>query len=379
MAADFLALGYAHFVVETITVGIRYSTTLDESAFERELLAAAVAACGGAGDEARARLQAAFDLLHTARDSYSPSESHLLDLTLVASTTLGAALRAQLAGRGPTGDVACNLLLSAEVLEQMADREPATLAALRQTIEQGTSSIVGGEFCELELPLLGPEAIRGQLEKGLSIYRKHLDTQPTVFGWRRFGMTPVLPQILDGLGFTGVVHSTLDDGRFPVGNSSRASWEGIDGTTVEALLRVPIDASRGPKVSSACRMPCRALPTWIISRQWSSPIGPAKRVSGTKTSIGHAAIRQFSAPFQTLPDYFERTGMSGHQTTPQADEYRSPYLQQAVAAGQIDPLSRWMRYFERRAAAEAAQSIAALATLVAGKPSVCVDDILGGD
>lgn len=66
LAADFLALGYAHFVIETITVSIRYMNNLDESAFERELLAAAAAACGGDHGEARARLQAAFDLLHTA-------------------------------------------------------------------------------------------------------------------------------------------------------------------------------------------------------------------------------------------------------------------------------------------------------------------------
>ena len=68
--------------------------------------------------------------------------------------------------------------------------------------------------------------------------------------------------------------------------------------------------------------------------------------------------------------------MSGHQTAPKADEYRSPYLQQEVAAGQADPISRWVRYYQRRAAAEAAQAIAALATLAGGKPSVCVDNLL---
>ena len=68
--------------------------------------------------------------------------------------------------------------------------------------------------------------------------------------------------------------------------------------------------------------------------------------------------------------------MSGHQTAPKADEYRSPYLRQAVAAGQADPISRWVRYYQRRAAAEAAQSLAALATLAGGKPSVCVDSVL---
>ncbi len=201
---------------------------------------------------------------------------------------------------------------------------------------------------------LGPEAIRGQLEKGLSIYRQHLDARPTVFGRRRFGMTPVLPQILDHLGFTGAVHATLDDGRFPVGNTSRQRWEGIDGTTVEALFRVPVDASRA---EGFLRLP-HALsgvadmdnqPTVIFAHwpgntsPWYEDIHRARRYT---TVLGS---------FLTLPDYFERTGMSGHQTAPKADEYRSPYLQQAVAAGQADPISRWVRYYQRRTAAEAAQ------------------------
>ena len=184
-----------------------------------------------------------------------------------------------------------------------------------------------------------------------------------------------MPQILDHLGFTGVLHATLDDGRFPVGNTSRLRWEGIDGTTVEALLRVPVDASRA---EGFLRLP-HALsgvadmdnqPTVIFAHwpgntsPWYEDIHRARRYT---TVLGS---------FLTLPDYFERTGMSGHQTTPKADEYRSPYLKQAVAAGQADPISRWVRYSARRTAAEAVQTIAALATLAGGKPSVCVDGLL---
>ncbi len=178
LAADFLALGFTHYLIESITVGIRYMTTLDESALEQELLAAATAACSGDTAEARTRLQAAFDLLHSSLDYHYPSESHLMDLTLAASTTLGNGLRSQLVASGrtvwdglairptetqsaPGGDSACNLLISGQVLQEMAEREPATLAALRDALQRGAVSIVGGEFCELELPLLGPEAIRG--------------------------------------------------------------------------------------------------------------------------------------------------------------------------------------------------------------------------
>jgi alpha-mannosidase len=375
LVADFLALGFAHFVIETITASIRYMNSLDESAFERELLAAAVAACGGEGEEARARLQAAYDLLHTARDYYYCSEAHLLDLTLVAATTMGGALRAQLAGSGLAGATPCNLLLSAEVLQQMTTRAPATLDALRHALQQGTASVAGGEFRELELPLLGPEAIRGQLERGLSLYHEHLGVRPIIFGRRRFGMTPLLPQILDHLGFTGAVHATLDDGRFPVGNTSRLRWEGLDGTEVETLMRVPID---GARADGFLRIP-HALsgssgmdnqPT-VVFAHWPGA-----------TSLWYADIQRtlrFTTAlgsFLSLPDYFQRTSMSGHQTATKADEYRSPYLKQAVAAAQIDPISRWVRYFRRRAAAEAAESIASLATLAVGKPSVCCATVM---
>ena len=375
LVADFLALGYAHFVIETITVSIRYMNSLDELAFERELLAAATAACGGDCDGARAKLQAAFDLLHTAREYYYPSESYLLDLTLVAPTTLGGPLRAQLTASELTNDTPCNLLLSAQVLEQMAAREPATLDALRHALQQGTASIVGGEFCELELPLLGPEAIRAQLEKGLAVYEKHLGTRPKVFGRRRFGMTPVLPQILDHFQFTGVVHATLDDGRFPVGNTSRQRWEGLDGTTVEAVLRVPVDATRGdgflrlPHALSGTadmdNQPTVLVAHWPgLTSPWYKDIHRARRYT---TVLGS---------FYTLPDYFERIGISGHQMTPKPDEYRSPYLKQAAAAGQGDPISRWVRYHQRRTAAEAAETLAALAALASGKPSIHLAEVL---
>jgi alpha-mannosidase len=374
VVADFLALGYAHYVIEMITVNIRYMNSLDETAFERELMAAATAACNGEMTEAHDKLQATFDLLHTAREYYYPSESFLLDLTLVAATTMGGSLRTRLAGSAAT-DAPCNLLLSGQVLQQMACREPATLDVLFAAVKANTVCLVGGEFCELELPLLGPEAIRGQLEKGLSVYRQLLEARPTVFGRRRFGMTPVLPQILDFLGFTAAVHATLDDGRFPVGNSSRMRWEGLDSTTIESLLRVPVDASRSEgflrlphSLSGAGDMDNQ--PT-VIFAHWPGSTSPwyedIQRVRRYTTVMGKLF---------TMSEYFERTGYSGHQTATKADEYHSPYLVQAVACGQIDPISRWVRYYQRRASAEAAQAFATLATVVGSKLSICADTLI---
>ena len=56
----------------------------------------------------------------------------------------------------------------------MAAREPATLDVLREALEKKIVGIVGGEYEELELPLLPIEAVREQLVKGIATYQEHL-------------------------------------------------------------------------------------------------------------------------------------------------------------------------------------------------------------
>ncbi|HEY2147615.1 MAG TPA: hypothetical protein VGH32_06740, partial [Pirellulales bacterium] len=209
-AADFLALGTCVLLSELLVRRMRYSSNLHETPFEGHLIAAAAAAKSGHDDEARRNLELCANTLVESRGRYYPVDMSLVDLTLVARTTIGASLRGELAASRPV-----NLVMSAEVLAEMADHDPATLAALREAIERGTASVVGGEWDDAELPLLSLEAIAGEFQQGLSEYEKHLGRRPTVFARRRFGLTPALPQILNGLGFRGALHATLDDGRFP--------------------------------------------------------------------------------------------------------------------------------------------------------------------
>ncbi len=77
-----------------------------------------------------------------------------------------------------------------------------------------------------------------------SVYQRHLGDRPRIYGRRRFGLSPVLPQILARLGFQGVLHATLEDGQFPRGDQSKVRWEGVDSSAIDALTRIPLDASR---------------------------------------------------------------------------------------------------------------------------------------
>ncbi len=361
---DFLALGFCHFMVEMLTRQLRYMSSLDEASFRASALRAATAAVEGNAEAARDNLQSAFDRLRDSREYYYPVEAHLIDLTLLAPTTLGEPLRQQLAGRWP-----CNYLVDGRTLQQMAAADPQALATLRLAVEKGSATIIGGELDEGPLPLLPPEAIRTRLLRGIRVYEQLLGARPTVYARRRFGLTPVLPQILQITGFSAAMHSTLDDGRFPTGNQSRIQWEGLDGTVIESLARVPIDIS---SADAFLRLPERLgsfmdvdYAATVVLAHWPGQFSPwyelLRRTSKYTTVTG---------TFTTIAEYFQRTSYSGQRNRYTADQYRSPYLTQAVAGGQRDPISRWVRYYMRRARLEAAANLWLLA-LACGAVNHC--------
>jgi alpha-mannosidase len=362
LAGDFLALGFCHFQVELLTRKLRYTSNLDEASLQTAALAAADEALKDDRAAAHEQLQSAFDRLHEARDYFYPSETRLLDLTVVAETTLGASLRVELAGGLPR-----NLLLSGEVIEAMARGEPETLEALRESLANNTAALVGGEDVEMRLPLLDPEAIEVHLRRGLAIFQQHLGRRPTVFGRRQFGLTPALPQIIDRLGFTGALHCTLDDGRFPTGNQSRIQWEGVDGTALAAIGCLPLDAGKAESFFRLAETLNNAMnldqTSTVLFAHWPGRASPwyddVRRIAAFGSLLG---------TFSTITDYFERTSLAGQQAQYQADQYRSPYLSQDVAAGRRDPISRWVRYVRRRAVLASAAAIETLAA-VCGSPT----------
>ena len=366
LAADFLALGYCHLQTELINRKSRYMSNLDESSFRVSALAAAQAAVEGDKADARDQLQAAFDRLHESREYFHPLEIRLLDLTLLAPTTIGAALLDRLP-TCPTNLPTCptNLLVSGEVIDRMARDEPKTLEALKKSLEDGKVELIGGEYGEVPLPLLGPEAVNLNLTRGLAAYEEHLGHRPVVFGRRRFGLTPVLPRILHRRGFTAAFHCTLDDGRFPVGTQTRVQWEGFDSTTIDSLCCIPVDAGRASSFLQLAEklgdaMNLDQTPT-VIFAHW--PGGSNRWYDDLRRIAAYSSVL---GTFSTISAYFEQTSFAGHQERNNPDDYRSPYLVQDVAAGRRDPISRWVRYFARRAKLDACQTLLAMETCVAG-------------
>ena len=363
LTADFLALGFVYLQVELLTRQMRYMSSIDETHLDNEAVAGAKAAVEGNPEVARKHLQKCFDVLTEARERFYPVEAYLIDLTLVASTTIGPTLQAAAAAELPW-----NLLVSGAVLDEMASRQPATLAAVREAIGAGRASVVGGERDEDELPLLAPEAVLANLRRGGELYQQHLGKPPRIFGRRRYGLSPVLPQWLARSGYTAALHTALDDGRLPRGDQSRSRWEGVDSSAIESLERVPLDAGHADVFLGLCRTLGDTMDVdHVASVMFAHWPGSAccwyddlRRASRYAPVLGR---------FVTLDDFFDTTDGSGRLKRFDVDQYRTPYLRQTAAAEQSDPLSHIARHHQQAGGAAAARALATLTQLLSSTAS----------
>ncbi len=381
LAADFLALGYCYLQVQLLTRQLRYASNLDEVHFKNIVVDAAQAALRGELPRARERLAACFSLLAEERDRYYPVEAFILDLTLVGPTTLGQALRDELVQEvvcqpaeknadddtQPTGSLphVANLLLSGETLEVMASKEPATLAELKKALTENRASLIGGHYHEGLTTLVSRETLRDDLVRGRATYQQHLNAAPVVFGRFRFGLSPVLPQLLNKLGFLGALHVPFEDGRVPEGTQFKTRWEGPDGASIEAIARPPQDATKAETfLNLAVKMGesmDRDHVATLCLAHWPGQSSPwyqdLRRIASYCPALGK---------FVGIEAYFQTTDTPTQLDRYDAGQYRSPYLKQAVIRRTPDPISNCVRYWQRRASLSAQQALETLATLVSG-------------
>ena len=239
LAADFMALGFCRLQLELLTRQMRYSTNIDEAHFQQQAIAAAAAAVGNDAENARGHLQQCFDTLYEARKHFYPVDVYLLDMTLVAGTTLGPEF-----GREFACGIPKNLLAPTGVWNQLAVEHAGTWSALLTAMDGGLACVSGSEPNELETPLLPLETTLASLSAGVKQYEQLFGRRPRVYARRRAGLWPILPQLLVKLDFHAALHFTLDDGRFPFAPQCKSRWQGPDGSAIDIFSRVPCDAAK---------------------------------------------------------------------------------------------------------------------------------------
>jgi alpha-mannosidase len=373
LIADFLALGYCYLQIELLTRQMRYSSNLDETYFKGTAVAAAVAAIEGNVELAREKLSACFSVLAEERDHYYPVDAFVLDLNLTASTTLGEHLRSELSKKSST-----NVLISADLLGEMAAKEPNTLSALKDALASGRVSLIGGEASEDRLPLLSHESILAELQRGLQKYEDLLGRRPQIFGRWRYGLTPHLPGILHKLGFKGALHTGFEEGKTPDGLQFKVRWEGVDGSAIDAIAKTPLDASKpqtflGLATKLGESMDSDHVATLCLAHwpgQASPWIDDLRRIARYCSALGK---------WVTVDEYFQNTDHPGQLDRFEADRYRSPYLKQAVIRKHADPISTPVRYWQEQAAATASQSMETLTKMVLSTPVLSTEYSSPGD
>jgi hypothetical protein len=237
LTADFHALGLAFLLSELLARRMRSSTSLDTTGFDDAVVAAARAAVSGAETLAREKLRECFGSLEAARARYYPVDFWILDLVLLAESTLGGRLERELLSPVPLA-----LVATGRLVEVLAAKSPAAVSRMRERIEAGTVCVVGGRFDATPLDFCTLETIRESFSRGHAVYHEHLGIAPKTFGQCTGGSSAFLPQLLSGLGYAGAIWSLFDGTPLPDPGTSRIRWQSPDGSCIDAVARPPVDA-----------------------------------------------------------------------------------------------------------------------------------------
>ena len=142
------------------------------------------------------------------------------------------------------------LLCEPALLDMLKERDPEVWNRVREAARRGQMVPEGAFYVECDTNLPSGESLIRQLMYGLRWFREEMGTETQV-AWQpdTFGFTAALPQILKKMGIRYFATEKLlradpETQRFPWQNFV---WEGLDGSTVEALsffkANAPVDPS----------------------------------------------------------------------------------------------------------------------------------------
>ena len=340
---DFQALGVARLWLNATAIALGHVDVINHDDLTLETLSAV--ACWKKADftAAENHLRAAFEVLLRARERFYPVDSYLLDLVLVHESTEAGDFATLLADDSPK-----TLVGAADFLESLDRSSPEAIARLREGIDAGWLDLAGGPAEEVPEHLLPLESLRTVYRKGDSIYRQYTgDRSVETLFHRNFAIYPAQPLLARRLGFRFGLPQAFDGGTFPLRHESKILWASPDGTTLEALTRVPFQADeaiqtlRFPWVlGKSMRDDHVALATWLRwpgqSPQWLKCL---KKIQSYAPIFGR---------LQTAGDFFSQTDRPFDTMTPELDGFDCNTLENALAADEVNPVSRLVEKFQQR-------------------------------
>ncbi len=360
-SADFRALGLAVLLEELLTRRMRSTPERADTGFAAAVVAAARSAVAGDDEAVRTHLRECYDTLEGCRARYYPVDVWLLDLVLASGTTTPATLAAALEAAVPFG------LVADTALAARLAAAPEVLERLRTLVADGRATLLGGRLGAEPLDLATPEEVAESFAAGQAAWRD-VGLEPTVFARHAGGATPLLPPVLTGFGYDGLIWPLFDGTPLPDPHAALIRWEGSGGAVIEASARPPLDARRAASVLGLAERLGDAMDhdhvASLTFAHFAGTAGPwhdlLRRIGSWSTVLGS---------FVTPKDFFQRTAGSGSLTRFEADRF-PPTLPSLPAPG-TDPVGDAIARAEATARRLQARS-AALDAALAPPPAAAV-------
>ena len=335
---DCYALAAARLLIALLNRNRYYLQTPDESRL-KSLMTDAIQAVRNNEPDARQRaLQSAFDEIATAKDNYHSAQNYFIELVLAAKTTVGEPLRQLL-----HESASINLFMSSSVLETLPETNPETLSQLKSAIGQDKVRLIADDTEPHSLVLLPILDAADHILAGLSVYRELLDVSPKIYGRLTTGLSPVLPQLLKLTDMTGAVHfAPLAGWRIKEQEQSKIVWQGPDNTSVDALVRYPIDASTflgffefADQLGSQMNQDNAPASVFaLFPGQKSGWLDILRRMTRFSSGLGK---------FVNIEEYFSNTAYSGSLQRYGYEKYPVNALMEV----RQNPISRWNELYRK--------------------------------
>jgi len=353
--ADCYALAAARFLIALLNRNRYYLQAPDESRLKTLMTDALKAVHLNEPGALQQALQSAFDEIATAKDSHHPTQNYFIELVLATKTTVGEPLR-QLLHESPH----INLFMSNSVLETLPETQPETFSLLKSAIEQNKIRLIADDTEPLSQVLLPILDVADHVLAGISVYRELLNVSPKIYGRLKTGMTPVLTQLLKLSDLTGVIHfAPLAGWKIKEQEQSKVVWQGPDNTSVDALVRYPIDASTylgffelADQFSS--QMSQDNVPTSVFALfpgQKSGWLDILRQMTRFSSGLGK---------FVNIEEYFSNTAYSGSL---QRYGYEKYPVNALMETGQ-NPISQWNELYRKNSDRLVQSSMETLLTLL---------------
>lgn len=362
LVRDFFALGYSFLGLEILLQQMSRDHTLDEWAFAEEARRAATAWAREDEEEARAGLQAAFDLLLAARHHVYPANIGLIDLAIFHPDLTADSL----AERGRQR-AAWNLILSGREGDALLRDQPETMEALRRLVGENQLEILSGPYSARPFPILPIESRTWEVGRSIDLLEEQLGRSIESYASRTMALTADLPQLLMKFGFRHAVHAAFGPGKIPYFRDPKLHWTSRDGSVVESLARVARSASAPEDgltfFASLAQSLSKDRAATVVLAHWAHQSAPWHELL-----LRSNEYVELFGRFCTLTDYFVHAYTADKPTETFVEEYQTGALESSVAAGEARPLSRWIDHLQQRGRLESAESLGALAYLAGGEP-----------